>query len=374
MLSAPGTSTTIDGRSYLYFGGTGYLGLQCHPQVIEAACEATRRWGVGSATNRGGWGTTPPVQEVEHRAAQFWQCDDAYYFASGYSCNHILLSAIHRSVDMLFVDEFAHFSIEDACRFFRLPIVRFRHRDAMALSESLGEHLPPGAVPLVFSDGVFASRGSLAPVQQYLEVLQVYDHAALCLDDCHAVGVLGTRGWGTYEHFGLDTAQVNDLPLSSAAPRLFATGTLSKAFGGHGGIVYGSTRFIHAARDGSDYFRGASAPATPAAAASAMGLQLVTENPEIVYRLQRNAKYLRAGLRSLGLEVDSSPVPFVGITLGDGANMARLQQSLASDQILVAHSRCYSGLDADGALRIAVFATHTTEMIDQLLTALAKHL
>ena len=43
MQSPPGARTVIDGRPYVYFAGTGYLGLQGHPEVIRAACEATVR-------------------------------------------------------------------------------------------------------------------------------------------------------------------------------------------------------------------------------------------------------------------------------------------------------------------------------------------
>jgi len=38
MESPPGAECTIDGRSFLYFGGTSYLGLHGHPDVIAAAC------------------------------------------------------------------------------------------------------------------------------------------------------------------------------------------------------------------------------------------------------------------------------------------------------------------------------------------------
>ena len=71
MESPPGAETVIDGRRYLYFAGTGYLGLQGHPAVIQAACDAVTRYGVGSATSRPLAGDTPPVLEVEHRAAEF---------------------------------------------------------------------------------------------------------------------------------------------------------------------------------------------------------------------------------------------------------------------------------------------------------------
>jgi hypothetical protein len=40
--------------------------------------------------------------------------------------------------------------------------------------------------------------------------------------------------------------------------------------------------------------------------------------------------------------------------------------------ILVAYMAAYAGLGSEGALRLAVFATHTAEMIDQLLDALRR--
>ena len=52
MQSPPGAETVIDGRSYLYFVGTGYLGLQGHPEVIKAAGEAARQYGT---TTYGGY-------------------------------------------------------------------------------------------------------------------------------------------------------------------------------------------------------------------------------------------------------------------------------------------------------------------------------
>ena len=69
MQSPPGAVTQIDGREYLYFVGTGYLGLQGHPEVIRAACEAAQQYGIGSANSRTAFGTTPPVLEVERNAA-----------------------------------------------------------------------------------------------------------------------------------------------------------------------------------------------------------------------------------------------------------------------------------------------------------------
>jgi hypothetical protein len=94
MESAPGPETVIDGVRYLYFGGTSYLGLANHPEVIAAGCEALRRYGVHSATTRARFGTNPPVLGVERQAAEFFGTGDAFYFHSGYVANHILVAAL----------------------------------------------------------------------------------------------------------------------------------------------------------------------------------------------------------------------------------------------------------------------------------------
>ena len=278
---------------------------------------------------------------------------------------------------LVLLDEYSHYSIQDACRFFDLPVHHFAHRDAQALREVLRDHVPPGQVPLVMSDGVFAARAAIAPVNDYIDVLKAFTGAMLCLDDCHAFGVLGEHGRGTYEYHGINPQDVNNLPApndTSNSPLLFAAGTLSKAFGGYGGIVCGSQPFVESARNSSHYYRGASAPPIPVAAASAAALKLVATTPERIAQVQHNARQLKQQLKALGLDVDDSPVPFVSLVLGDAENMRRIQQGLADEGILIAHSTKYSGLGDAGALRIAIFATHTTEMITTLTDSIGRHL
>ncbi len=115
MESGPGSWTVIDGRRCLYFGGTGYLGLQTHPEVIKAAQEALARYGTCSATSRNGFGTTPLYRDVEETAARFFAAEDAVYLASGYLANVAGLEALARlgRFDAVFLDEGAHWSLGD---------------------------------------------------------------------------------------------------------------------------------------------------------------------------------------------------------------------------------------------------------------------
>jgi len=375
MQSPPGAHTVIDGRRYLYFAGTGYLGLQGHAEVIRAACEATEQYGIGSANSRTAFGNLPPTLDVERQAAAFFGVEDAFYFASGYLGNHILALMLENQFDAVFVDELSHYSVFEAVRLSGRPVFRFRHGEPEHLAGSLKTHLEPGQRPLVAGDGVFAARGTIAPVAQYRSVLAEYPGAILSIDDAHGLGVLGMEGRGTFEHAGLFDRGVNchgDVHPGSDCPRLFFCGTLSKAIGGYGGIIAGSGEFIERLKSTSPHYGGASAPPVPAAAATARAIQIVRARPEMRMRLWKNAEALKSGLCRMGLEADDTPVPIACLTLGDAENMRRIQRELMRRGIVIAYMAAYSGLGPEGALRLAVFATHTEEMIAQLLEQMRR--
>ena len=391
--SPPGAMTRIDGREYLYFVGTGYLGLQGHPEVIRAACEAAGRYGIHSATTRAGFGNTPPALLAERRVAEFFGCESSFHFPSGYASNSILLRTVEGGFDALFLDEHSHYCVIEAALQSGRPMFRFRHRDAGDLADALQKHLRTGQRPLVMTDGVFSVRGTIAPLADYLAVLCNYPGAGLLVDDAHGVGVLGARGRGTLEHFGLfecvnisghsERSEESDLLAEKtemlrcahhdqAAVALFLTATLSKALGGFGGIIPGSQRFIEQVRKASHWYDGASATPTPIAAAAARALELIQADPALRSRLWSNALLMKDGLRAMGFDVDDTPVPIICLVVGDAANMQRIQTELMHRGIAVAYMAAYSGLGLEGGLRIAVFATHTEEMIQRFLDELRR--
>lgn len=371
MQSPPGPETVIDGRRYLYFGGTSYLGLAGHPEVIEAACEAVRRYGLHTATSRSGFGNNPPTLEVERRGVEFFGQDAAFYFSSGYVGNHILVQALAGRFDAVLADEAAHYSLEEAARLSARPITRFHHADPDDLQRLLRQHCRPGDRPLVLTDGVFAAGGDLAPVDRYVEVLGHYPGASLLVDDAHGFGTLGDRGRGTLEHFGFWGPGVN-AAATPAGARLFVSGTLSKALGGFGGLLAGSDEFIGHARSSSHYFDGASAPPAPVAGATAKALEIVVRQPQLRTQLRENVRHLRQGMRALGLPVTDSPSPVIGLAVGDTQNMQRLHRELKERGILVPYFAKYSGTGKEGLLRIAVCAAHSLAMLDRLLSELAR--
>jgi len=357
MESPPGTETTINGRRYLYFGGTSYHTLQYHPEVVRAAHEALDRYGIHSSTSRGGFGNTPLYAEVERMAARFFATEDCAYLASGYLSNIGALQVLRlrRKYDVIFHDEIAHYSIVDFVHATDTPAHAFAHRDAGDLARKLKANLKPGQTPIVMTDGIFPVPGEIAPVPDYVTVLEPYG-GLVWLDDAHALGVIGANGRGTYEHFGL------------SGDRLYYGGTLSKALGGYGGIVPTSAAMAQDIRDGH-IMNGATMPASPSAAAGVKGMELLLTHPEWLTRLHENARRLKAGIKQMGFAVQDTDVPVVSFALKTAADMERVHAALMDRGICIQLSH-YVGAGPAGVLRIVVFSTHTGDQIDRMLGAL----
>jgi len=215
--------------------------------------------------------------------------------------------------------------------------------------------------------------GAVAPIVQYVELLRDYGTSTLLVDDAHGLGTIGGNGRGTLEHLELWGENVNADPARDGLG-VFVGGTLSKAIGGFGGVLPGSLALLERVRQTSHYYEGASAPMSAAAGATAKALEIVRREPQLRQRLEQNARRLRDGLRALGLAVDDWPTPIIGLSIGSGENMRRIHDELRAVGIIVPYFAGYSGTGPAGRLRIAVFATHTAEMLDRLLAELRRML
>jgi 7-keto-8-aminopelargonate synthetase-like enzyme len=273
------------------------------------------------------------------------------------------------------MDETAHDCLKEAARWLeklKAPPVKFRHRDVGHAAELLKQHCRAGWRPLLMADGLFPMSGSISPLAQYIEVLKKYDGAMLLVDDAHAIAAVGETGKGSLELAGVPASEINaDLnrPVSTG-PRIFRSSTLSKAIGGHGGALAGDRAFLEQVRRSSGWFRGASAPAAAIAAATAKSLEIVQSQPELRRKLAANVKRVRTELRDLGLSVEDSPSPVIGLPVGKADQKQNIQRRLQDEGIAIGFSREYVGSGPEGMLRIAMFATHTPEMIDRLVAAM----
>lgn len=357
MDSGPGPETIINGKHYLYFGGTGYFGFQSNLEVVQAAEKGLAEFGLCTATSRNIFGTSPLHLEVERKARAFFGSDDAIYLPSGYLINIAGFQALTqlKRFDAMFVDEGAHWSITDFMYAVQKPVFPFAHLDAEDLGRKLKASLQAGQRPLVASDGIFPTFGKIAPLPSYLHLVEPYD-GCIWVDDCHAVGVLGEHGRGTYEYYGM------------SSDRLYFGGTLSKAVGAHGGIIPGKEEFVLPIRSGH-IANGANASVSAAAAAAVKGMDLMMTQPELRRQLWRNARHLKCGLKAMGFDQDDTPVPAAAWALKTSEDMDRVHGAMMERGIAIQRTH-YVGAGPNGLLRAVVFANHTTEQIDRMLNEL----
>ena len=361
LASAAEPEVMLDGRRVLCLASNNYLGLAAHPEVVDAAAEAARRYGAGSGSARLVTGGLTLHDELEARLAAFKGTDDAVLFSSGYLANLGTVSALVGPGDAVFSDELNHASIIDGCRLSRADVLVYRHADAGHLEERLAAWRASAGADrraLVVTDSVFSMDGDVAPLPEIAAAAERHG-AVLMVDEAHATGVVGPGGRGAVAGWGLE-GRVG-----------VVMGTLSKALGAAGGFIAGTADLCDYVRNRarSFVFDTALPPPTTAAALAALGV--VEREPERPVRARRLAGRLAAGLRGAGYPVPDPAAAVLPVVIGAPGAALGLSARLLDAGVLVTAIRPPSVPEGTSRLRATVMATHTDAEIDRAVAAFA---
>lgn len=353
-----GARAVFDGREVINLSSNNYLGLTTHPRVVEAALDATRRFGAGSGSVRTIAGTMTLHEQLESKLAEFKHTEAALVFQSGFTCNSGIIPVLAGEGDVILSDELNHASIIDGIRLTRAARKIWPHRDMDALEQALRQS-QDARRRLVITDGVFSMDGDIANLPDIVTLAERYE-AIVYVDDAHSSGVLGANGRGSVDHFGLN-GRVH-----------VQVGTLSKAIGVLGGYVAST----HGLRDllihrGRPFLFSTSHP--PAVAAGCMAaIDVLEDEPELIDRLWQNTRYFKEGLARLGLDTGNSETPITPVIAGSGATAMRLSDRLFEEGVFAQGIGYPTVPDARSRVRTIVTATHTREDLDQALAAFEK--
>jgi 8-amino-7-oxononanoate synthase len=362
--SQAGPVVEMEGRETIMLGSNNYLGLTTDERVKQAARDALETYGTGVTGSRLLNGTTPLHLDLERELAEWMQTEDAIVFTTGYQSNLGAISAILEPGDTVIVDSGDHASILDGCKLSGARMRPFRHNRMDKLESMLQRAQAEESGTLVIVDGVFSMEGDVCDLPPIAELTKRYG-ARLMVDEAHGVGVLGARGAGASELFGLES----DVDLRM--------GTFSKSLASCGGFIAGSTEVIEYMRISSRAFI-FSASAVPAAVGAALAaLRIIrSEGPELFERLLGNAAYLRQGFRDLGLRViepgtlpdgSEATTPVVPVMVGDDWQAVLLWKALF-DAGVYTNVAIHPAVPPGGALlRTSLMATHEREQLDRAL-------
>lgn len=370
----------MEGAQRIMLGSNNYLGLTGDERVMQGARDALEQYGTGLTGSRLLNGTIPLHLELEEEIAAWMGTEDAMVFTTGHQANVGTLGTILHPGDTVVADSGDHASILDGCLLSKAKLRPFRHNRLDKLERALQRAATDGGGVLVVVDGVFSMEGDIAPLPPIVELCERYG-ARLMVDEAHGAGVLGSRGAGASELYGVEDRV--DLRM----------GTFSKSLASCGGFIAGSHEVIEYLRISSRafLFTASAVPAAVGAALAALRVLRSADGPPLLQAVLDNARYLRDGLEALGYAVVSPQdlgavrpgivapgvrdgnivTPIVPVLVGDDWKAALLWKALYDGGVFV-NTALHPAVPPGGALlRTSVMATHDTAVLDQALAVFA---
>src|ERR1700730_17055938 len=227
-----GAETVIDGRCYVNFASYNYIGLNGHPDITGAAKAAIDRYGTSVSASRPVSGERPVHRDLETALARVHGAEDCVVLVGGHSTNVTVIGHLLGRNDVIVHDAFIHNSIVQGAILSGARRVPFRHLDAAAADKALAEARPRHGHALLVIEGHYSMDGDVPDLAAFVAVARRH-RAWLMVDEAHALGVLGPRGFGSADRAGIDPGEID-----------IWMGTLSKSLVSCGGYIAGRKQFI----------------------------------------------------------------------------------------------------------------------------------
>lgn len=352
-----GATMTIEGfkEPVTAFISNDYLGMSQREETKEAGINAIKKYGTGACAAQVIGGYLDIHRQLEQEIASFVGQEDSILFSSGFGANAGILRALLGKNDIALIDPYIHTSAMAGLK--DTNIKRIGHNDLEYLEKTLKEVKDQYETKLVIIDGVYSQDGDLSALPDIIALCKTHG-AMLMVDDAHGIGVMGSNGRGTAEHFNC-LGQVDIL-----------TGTFSKSFGCVGGFAAASKRIIQYLKfyADSNVF---SAALTPQVTASVLkAIELIKNKPEIRSKLWENTDYLRMRLKEEGFDIGKSVGPIFPIMVRDNKKVYEIAKMLQEKSIFTIGITYPAVRTKEARLRVSVLATHEIKQLESLVCAL----
>jgi 8-amino-7-oxononanoate synthase len=356
-----GAETVIDGNRYVNFASYNYLGLNGHPEIAAAAKAAIDRWGTSVSASRPVSGERPVHRDLERALARLHGAEDSVALVGGHSTNVTLIGHLLGRDDVIVHDALIHNSIVEGAKLSGARRVPFAHLDHEAADRLLAQARPRNGHALLVIEGHYSMDGDVPDLPAFISVARRH-RAWLMVDEAHALGVLGPRGFGTADHFDVDPCGVD-----------IWMGTLSKSLVSCGGYIAGRAELIGYLKLVLPGFVFSVGMAPPAAAAALAALAILECEPDRVRRLNdRAALFLRLA-REGGIDVGGSVgAAIVPVITGGSIRAGRLAQAMFTRGVNVQPILYPAVPERAARLRFFLTAEHSEQQIREAVGILRE--
>jgi 7-keto-8-aminopelargonate synthetase-like enzyme len=239
--------------------------------------------------------------------------------------------------------------------------VPFRHLDPEAADKVLADTRSRHGHALLVIEGHYSMDGDVPDLAAFVAVARRH-RAWLMVDEAHALGVLGPRGFGSADLAGVDPDEVD-----------IWMGTLSKTLVSCGGYIAGRKDLVDYLKRMAPGFVFSVGMAPPLAAAALAAAEILEAEPARVRQLnERAALFLRLA-REGGLDVGGSVgAAIVPIITGSSIAAGRLAQALFQRGINVQPILYPAVPERAARLRFFLTAAHTEDQVREAVTILLE--
>jgi 8-amino-7-oxononanoate synthase len=358
-----GATTLIGNREHLNFASYDYCGLNAREEVHAAAKAALDRYGMSASASRVVAGERDIHRRLEEHIARFLGVDDAVVFVSGHATNVSLIGQVLRPDDLLIHDALIHNSVLVGARLAGCARRSFAHNDYAALEAQLADAAAHHERILVVAESHYSMDGDVPDLARLVEIKERYG-VWLMIDEAHGLGVLGKTGRGIAEMKGVDPRRVD-----------IWMGTLSKTLAGCGGFVAGSPALVEYLKLTAPGFVYSVGMPPPVAAGCLAALEILEREPELVARVNANARLFLTLAQEAGLDTGTSEGwAIVPVMVGDSLRATALASALL-DRGVNALPILYPAVPERAArLRFFFTAEHSEDQIRAAVAATAAEM
>ena len=351
--------SVIGGRDVINFGSYNYLGLNGDPRVQAAAKAAIDTYGVSASASRMVSGERPLHGALEAALAAHYRAQAAVVFVSGHATNVTVIGHLLGPRDLILHDAAIHNSCTEGARLSGAKRLSFPHNDWRAAEAALKESRRGARRALLVIEGHYSMDGDIPDLPRFIEIARRHD-AWLMVDEAHALGVVGTRGHGMHEYYGIDPNEVD-----------IWMGTLSKTLSACGGYIAGNASLIEWLKHSAPGFVYSVGLAPALAAAALESLAIMHAEPERVARLHANAALFLGLARGAGFDTGTASAhAIIPVILGSSIAAARYSQLLLARGINVQPIIYPAVAEKAARLRFFISSEHSDADIRATIAAL----
>ncbi len=237
----PNREVIVDGKPYLYFGGTAYLGVQDYPPFKQLFVQQMEQNGLHYGASRKANVALDVYSKAENNLAHWVGSGACLTMSSGYLAAQLLILTYLKLGHPLFATPNSHIALHTQ-GVFKVDSIE-------SLKKRVKAEVADGKTPVILFDTI-DFEDAMFPSFEVLQEIPL-DKVILIGDDSHGIGVIGPSGNGAYQF------------LKKLSPsKLLVCCSLGKALGIQAGAVFGDEEDIKALK--STAFFGGASPASPA--------------------------------------------------------------------------------------------------------------